>query len=501
MPTDPRTCPTCGSDDHKRRFSLMIRDRKGRAYQVGDHVPRVGDFDCPDLWHDAAPPAPRTPHETRPVQVWVDVDLGIADLVIYLNTIPGVRTDASCQGTIGEGGPAPYKAQVMCTWTEEAFKRLEREFDISYPDDCNKTWGYVHPREGWAAPPAQPVASDEICTGFEIKVNTHTTDALERLQSPEFVRMLLGEKFDRLGINEEVDYTLEVRRCYGERTPSDTPPAPRSQTPHETQVCTCADCGAPEGEVDTVLTRAQWLLIYPEEGGILCASCIVKRAEKLPHVICVNARIMFASDFEDAAPPAPHVSTTGNPTPTGSCVRCGNQTYAGLTHQCITTAIQAPNGTFNSPQISPVATLPAPPELLAANEIIEEFFMNHAEQKFNTNEGRCEFIAAIIRKRCTSVAAEGSQRNDKMNAKEFYEANKTNVVNVPRVGHPEDKSGWDGVRSASEAKFIAPDVLVMPLWDVFDFAESYRVAAEGSQPSGPTPDYKALCGQAEENVI
>lgn len=86
------------------------------------------------------------PHETRPVQVWVDVDLGIVDLVIYLNTIPGVRTIASCQGTIGEGGPHPYRAQVMCDWTDAAGERLRKEFDIT-PLGLN--WGYVHPREGW----------------------------------------------------------------------------------------------------------------------------------------------------------------------------------------------------------------------------------------------------------------------------------------------------------------------------------------------------------------
>lgn len=60
-----------------------------------------------------------------------------------------------------------------------------------------------------------------------------------------------------------------------------------------------------------------------------------------------------------------------------------------------------------------------------------------------------------------------------MTAKEFYEANATNIVNVPRPGHPEDPSGIDGVRSASQARFIAPDVPVMPLWDVFDFAEKF----------------------------
>ncbi len=42
------------------------------------------------------------PHKTRPVQVWVDIDLGIAEMVVYLNTIPGVRTHTSCQGTIGK---------------------------------------------------------------------------------------------------------------------------------------------------------------------------------------------------------------------------------------------------------------------------------------------------------------------------------------------------------------------------------------------------------------
>ncbi len=76
--------------------------------------------------------------------VWVDVDLGIAGLVELLNTIPGVRTFASCQGTIGEGGPEPYRAQVMATWTDEAEVRLRRDFDLTILGDH---WGYVHPRD------------------------------------------------------------------------------------------------------------------------------------------------------------------------------------------------------------------------------------------------------------------------------------------------------------------------------------------------------------------
>lgn len=88
------------------------------------------------------------PHKTRPIQVWVDADLGIADMVEYLNTIPGVRTLASCQGTIGEGGPNPFRAQVMAEWTDEAFARLRAEFDISYEAESNGKWGYLHPKQG-----------------------------------------------------------------------------------------------------------------------------------------------------------------------------------------------------------------------------------------------------------------------------------------------------------------------------------------------------------------
>ncbi len=86
------------------------------------------------------------PHKTIPIQVWIDADIGIADAVLHLNTIPGVRTLASCQGTIGEGGPNPYRAQIMATWPEEAFARLSAEFDITYEPESNGTWGYLHPK-------------------------------------------------------------------------------------------------------------------------------------------------------------------------------------------------------------------------------------------------------------------------------------------------------------------------------------------------------------------
>lgn len=99
-------------------------------------------------------------HDVVPVWVLANVDAGIADMVRYLQTIPGVRTHASCQGTIGEGGPHPYRPQVLVTWTDDAVReRLTAEFDFS-PDFMEERaasghWGYIHPRDGWVPPAAQ----------------------------------------------------------------------------------------------------------------------------------------------------------------------------------------------------------------------------------------------------------------------------------------------------------------------------------------------------------
>lgn len=90
-------------------------------------------------------------HQTIPVQVWVDVDVGIAECVRYLNTIPGVRTYASCQGCIGElsdedkaDGAEEYRAYVMVSWNdEETLRLLQADYDV---DVQGEAWGKVHPR-------------------------------------------------------------------------------------------------------------------------------------------------------------------------------------------------------------------------------------------------------------------------------------------------------------------------------------------------------------------
>jgi hypothetical protein len=91
---------------------------------------------------------PEGNHKQVTILVKVDVDEGIAPTVLYLNKMPGVRTLASCQGTVGEGGPNPYRPQVMVTWTDDkTFKSLAAEFDMSEVS-YNHTggWCYVHPR-------------------------------------------------------------------------------------------------------------------------------------------------------------------------------------------------------------------------------------------------------------------------------------------------------------------------------------------------------------------
>jgi hypothetical protein len=83
-------------------------------------------------------------HDTKPVQVWADIDVEIADFVRHLNTIPGVRTHSCCQGTLGEGGAEPYEAYVgVSWWTDDARKELEK-FSLTVEGEA---WGSVHPSE------------------------------------------------------------------------------------------------------------------------------------------------------------------------------------------------------------------------------------------------------------------------------------------------------------------------------------------------------------------
>lgn len=64
--------------------------------------------------------------------------------------------------------------------------------------------------------PAEPVAALAVepqeCTGFEVQIKFHTA-AIKNV-SLEDVRFAVGAGMDSAGYQEEIDYTLEVRRVY-----------------------------------------------------------------------------------------------------------------------------------------------------------------------------------------------------------------------------------------------------------------------------------------------
>lgn len=83
-------------------------------------------------------------HQTVPIQVWADIDAGIADFVRHLNTIPGVRTHSCCQGTLGEGGAEPYAAYVGVSWWNEDARDALAVYGLKVEGECH---GTVYPAE------------------------------------------------------------------------------------------------------------------------------------------------------------------------------------------------------------------------------------------------------------------------------------------------------------------------------------------------------------------
>ena len=64
----------------------------------------------------------------------------------------------------------------------------------------------------------------------------------------------------------------------------------------------CLDCSLPyiDFGLDMVLPDEQWLMIHPEGlHGILCANCMVKRAEKLTDATVVLANIELGKGDEE----------------------------------------------------------------------------------------------------------------------------------------------------------------------------------------------------------
>lgn len=66
----------------------------------------------------------------------------------------------------------------------------------------------------------------------------------------------------------------------------------------------CMDCklNYDDYPMDIVLSKDQWLMIHPGDGGVLCANCIATRARKLPGAVNLTARITFGRDYDGDTP-------------------------------------------------------------------------------------------------------------------------------------------------------------------------------------------------------
>lgn len=106
------------------------------------------------------PTASPTIHKTIPVLVWADVDEGIAAFVRHLNTLMGIRTLASCQGTIHEGGHEPYSPQVMVTWESDDALALLSAYRMTKLGD---NFGYVHPTTQCCGCGDQTHTTEHVC--------------------------------------------------------------------------------------------------------------------------------------------------------------------------------------------------------------------------------------------------------------------------------------------------------------------------------------------------
>ena len=56
----------------------------------------------------------------------------------------------------------------------------------------------------------------------------------------------------------------------------------------------CEDCGMPYKDfpLDVVIPNAQWNALHPNDGGVLCANCMVSRASEILNGVTV-AHMIF----------------------------------------------------------------------------------------------------------------------------------------------------------------------------------------------------------------
>jgi len=93
---------------------------------------------------------------------------------------------------------------------------------------------------------------------------------------------------------DELPSTSRVVAQKGLEVPMTNPTPPTGEEP---AVVKCLDCGLPYSQhgLDCMLPRAQWFQVgFKNEGGILCATCIAKRASRISGATVIHMVIEIA---------------------------------------------------------------------------------------------------------------------------------------------------------------------------------------------------------------
>ena len=159
MTTKTERCPTCGSDE---------RSKKNRP--LGN-----SKYNCTDPWHTVSSEAsPTAATVARQVPEWA------------------------------------LKAALEI-WEDNHLEPENATEDSIKERNC-KLWAEIVARHAEIGP--TDTTGRPESTGFEVLIKIHTKQADKAFSSPEFVRFKIGKALDLRGIEEEIDYTLEVRRVY-----------------------------------------------------------------------------------------------------------------------------------------------------------------------------------------------------------------------------------------------------------------------------------------------
>jgi hypothetical protein len=73
--------------------------------------------------------------------------------------------------------------------------------------------------------------------------------------------------------------------------------APTADVPGQVRCLDCASLSSAE-PIALIVPRTQWLRIHPDDGGYLCAHCMLVRAAKLPGAVNITGVITLGTDYD-----------------------------------------------------------------------------------------------------------------------------------------------------------------------------------------------------------